>query len=161
MSPVRPAQEEFAGPLWTLGSTWYAPLADGRCIVTRAAGLAAALEPDGTLHDLDLPYTSFQASLHADGTQVVAIGASTTAAPTVVLVSPDGAHEVVHESASAQEDSTRLPAFRRRGSWLSSGEEHRGGPGGRKVFLRTGPRVRPTGCAAADAGRAGVTDVRR
>jgi len=98
MSPVRPAQEEFAGPLWTLGSTWYAPLADGRCIVTRAAGLAA-LEPDGTLHDLDLPYTSFQPSLHTDGTQVVAIGASTTAAPTVVLVFPDGDHEVVHESA--------------------------------------------------------------
>ena len=108
VTPVCPAQEELAGPLWTLGATWYALLADGRCVVSRDAGLAV-LELDGTLHNLDLPYTSFQPSLHTEGRQVVAIAASTTAAPTVILVSPDGTHQIIHESASLTVGPEWLP----------------------------------------------------
>ncbi len=108
VTPVCPVQEELGGPLWTLGSTWYVLLADNRCVVSRDAGLAT-VEQNGTLRDLDLPFASWQPSLHTDGTQVVAIGASATAAPAVVRLSADGTHEVVHESAALPVGPEWLP----------------------------------------------------
>lgn len=37
--PLCPREEDFADPMWMLGSRWYAPLADGRVLSVRTLGL--------------------------------------------------------------------------------------------------------------------------
>lgn len=99
VTPVMPAAEEFGGPLWSLGSSWYALLDGGRFVVSRREGLGT-IGPDGAAARLDVPFTVWQPSLDTDGTRVVGIGSSATSPPSVVLIAPDGMHEVVHVSAT-------------------------------------------------------------
>jgi dienelactone hydrolase len=99
VTPVMPAAEEFAGPLWSLGATWYAVLDDGRFVVTQQEGIGT-IASDGSAERLDVPFTIWRPSLNTDGKRVVGIGSSATAPPTVVLIAADGTHEVVHVSAT-------------------------------------------------------------
>ena len=71
-----PRPEEFAAPLWQLGMSPYAMLADGRLAVTYGTGEArlAVLDPDtGRLDDLDLPYQVYVFGLSAAGQTVATI----------------------------------------------------------------------------------------
>ncbi|HEX3812767.1 MAG TPA: prolyl oligopeptidase family serine peptidase [Mycobacteriales bacterium] len=89
--PLCPRDEEFGGPLWTLGSTWYGQLDDGRLVVLHRTDedRLALLEPaTGTLTDLDLPYTAF-GGLSTDGRTVASVAASPTSAPAVVRIDVD------------------------------------------------------------------------
>jgi dipeptidyl aminopeptidase/acylaminoacyl peptidase len=82
-----PRPEEFAAPLWQLGMSPYAMLADGRLAVTYGTGEArlAVLDPDtGRLDDLDLPYQVYVFGLSAAG-QAVATIAGGPAVPTTVI----------------------------------------------------------------------------
>lgn len=57
LSPLCPAEEDFAAPMWQLGVRWYAVLEDGRLLTVRTFGTAtlAILDPTtGELTDLDL-----------------------------------------------------------------------------------------------------------
>jgi dipeptidyl aminopeptidase/acylaminoacyl peptidase len=111
-TPLRAAEEEFAGPLWVLGMTWSCVLADGRIAVTHGDRLGV-LESDGTLRDLELPYTSWAPMLSTDRRRVVTVAASATATPCVVLVDPDGPAEVVHSAGAVPLAPEWLPEPRR------------------------------------------------
>ncbi|GAA2556457.1 MULTISPECIES: S9 family peptidase [Streptomyces] len=84
---VCPREEEFGGPLWKLGSRWFAPLDGGLIAVVHGRGAAAlgVLDPEtGEVVDAAGPWTEFTPSLAAHGERVVAVGAG-----------PRSAHEVV------------------------------------------------------------------
>jgi dipeptidyl aminopeptidase/acylaminoacyl peptidase len=74
-----PREEEFAEPLWQLGSYPYAVLDDGRIVVVHGQGQPrlGVLDPDtGQLVDFDLPYQVFGSGLSASGLSVVTIAGS-------------------------------------------------------------------------------------
>jgi dipeptidyl aminopeptidase/acylaminoacyl peptidase len=85
--------EEFGGPLWKIGSRWFAPLESGRIAVVHGRGATALgiLDPEtGEVVDAAGPWTEFSPALAAHGSRVVGIGAS-----------PRSAYEVVELDASS------------------------------------------------------------
>jgi len=109
-----PREEEFAGPLWQLGLSPYAVLADGRLAVTHGTGETrlAVLDPDsGRLTDLDLPYQVFASAVSASGQTITAIAAGPTVPTTVIAVDvPTGGDPQVRE-LSRSTDSLPDPAY--------------------------------------------------
>lgn len=86
-----PAEEEFAGPLWQLGATPYAPMADGSLVVLHGRGnlRLAVFDPgSGLLSDLDLPYDGWDPVLAGDGHAVVGIGYGPARPRSIVRVDP-------------------------------------------------------------------------
>jgi len=58
--PLHPAEQDFGGPMWLLGSRWYSKLDDGRLLTVRTFGgsTLGILDPaDGSLTDLPLADT--------------------------------------------------------------------------------------------------------
>ena len=118
VTPLHEAQEELAGPLWEIGECFYAPLSDGRSLVTHEGRLG--LLDGGAVKDLDLPYDSWS-MLSTDGTRMVGIGRSPVAAAAVVVVdSVTGGHEVVHVSGELPVGPQWLPVPTRE-TFASSG----------------------------------------
>jgi dipeptidyl aminopeptidase/acylaminoacyl peptidase len=109
-----PREEEFAGPLWQLGLSPYAVLADGRLAVTHGTGETrlAVLDPDtGRLTDLDLPYQVFASGVSASGQTIAAIAAGPAVPTTVIAVDvPAGGDTQVRE-LSRSTDSLPDPAY--------------------------------------------------
>lgn len=92
LQPLCPSQEEFGGPLWELGFTSYALLADGRLAVThgRAESSLSVLDPTtGILVSagIDLGFSGRLAGL---GNALVGVAGSSTTPESVVKVSIDG-----------------------------------------------------------------------
>src|SRR5215469_8140069 len=84
-----PAEEEFAGPLWTLGGRPFAVLGDGRLAVTHGRGVKrlGLLDPETfELADLDLPLSEFSAELSADGAAIVGLAGGPAQPESVVRV---------------------------------------------------------------------------
>ncbi|WSQ13180.1 prolyl oligopeptidase family serine peptidase [Streptomyces sp. NBC_01231] len=91
--PLCAREEEFGGPLWKLGSRWFAPLDSGLIAVVHGCGATTLgiLDPEtGELVDTAGPWTEFAPDLAAHGQGVVAVGAS-----------PRSAYEVVELDAGA------------------------------------------------------------
>lgn len=111
-----PAEEEFAGPLWTLGGMPYAMLADGRLAVLHGEGdqKLSLYDPDTLeLEALDLPYTDWQLSLSADGSTIVGIGASPAQPSSIVRISAaDGRASVLRRELDRVPPETYLPVPR-------------------------------------------------
>jgi dipeptidyl aminopeptidase/acylaminoacyl peptidase len=63
--------EELGGPLWVLGSRWFAPLGGGRHAVLRSDRLAVLDEHTGTVTDVDTDLTAWSADLAVHGEEVV------------------------------------------------------------------------------------------
>ena len=110
--PLCPRTEEFGHPLWQLGMTTYAVLADGRLVVRHGTDTLAlgVLDPaTGELTDLDLPYTLF-GSVDVDGDTVLTTAASPVEPPEVVAVDlPTGAVTVLRRSMAEPPDPAYLP----------------------------------------------------
>jgi dipeptidyl aminopeptidase/acylaminoacyl peptidase len=86
-TPLCPREEEFAGPLWKLGTRWFAPLDNGLIAVVHGRGstLLGVLDPEsGEVVDAAGPWTEFAGTLATHGTRVVAVGASPRTAYEVV-----------------------------------------------------------------------------
>ncbi|MEV8633178.1 prolyl oligopeptidase family serine peptidase [Streptosporangium sp. NPDC051023] len=84
-----PLQEECAGPLWQLGGSSYAPLADGRIALLHGRGdlRLGILDPEtGVLTDLETPYDGWHPSLSSDGHAVAAIAYGAAVPRSVVRV---------------------------------------------------------------------------
>lgn len=82
---------EIGSPQWVFGQSSYAFLSEGRTVFASARnglGFLAIRLADGSVVDLDVPYTSF-ASIQAEGDRVVFIGASAVTEPAVVSVTVD------------------------------------------------------------------------
>jgi dipeptidyl aminopeptidase/acylaminoacyl peptidase len=85
--PLCPREEEFAAPLWQLGTYPFAVLGDGRLAVSHGTGASrlGVLDPEtGQLTDFDLPYQAFSPWLSASG-QSVAMLAGGPATPLSVI----------------------------------------------------------------------------
>ena len=107
-----PADEEFAGPLWQLGTRPFALLGDGRLAVAHGAGPArlGILDPESfELKDLDTPFAEFAFDLSADGGSIAGIGGGPTTWPAVVRVDAATSQtEVLNDSAELP-DTAYLP----------------------------------------------------
>ncbi|MDQ1643039.1 MAG: hypothetical protein QOJ90_2390 [Actinomycetota bacterium] len=87
--PLCPREEEFAFPMWLLGFTSYAVLADGRLAVLHGTGTyqLGILDPSsGKLTDLDLPFSVWTPVLTLAENGVLAVAGSATEPLTVVRV---------------------------------------------------------------------------
>ncbi|MCH0543026.1 S9 family peptidase [Streptomyces sp. MUM 203J] len=80
-------EEEFGGPLWRVGLTWFTPLDSGLVAVVhgRGANALGILDPEtGELVDAAGPWTAWEATLAAHGSRVVGVAASPRSAYEVV-----------------------------------------------------------------------------
>ncbi|WP_236245917.1 prolyl oligopeptidase family serine peptidase [Streptomyces sp. CC210A] len=80
-------EEEFGGPLWRVGLTWFTPLDSGLVAVVHGRGATALgiLDPEtGELVDAAGPWTAWEATLAAHGSRVVGVAASPRSAYEVV-----------------------------------------------------------------------------
>jgi dipeptidyl aminopeptidase/acylaminoacyl peptidase len=108
---LAPREAEFAGPDWTLGQSSFTFLDDGTLVgVWHAAGRdhLGYLRPDGTLGELDAPFTAL-GSLAGTRGAVVAVAGSPTDEPAVVRVAvPDGGVEVLARSREVALDAAYI-----------------------------------------------------
>jgi dipeptidyl aminopeptidase/acylaminoacyl peptidase len=76
--PLCPREEEFGGPLWTIGQKWFEPLANGLIAVVHGKGATAlgVLDPEtGELVDAPGPWTEWAPTLSSDGSRVFGVAA--------------------------------------------------------------------------------------
>lgn len=90
-------EAEIGVPQWVLGFSRYAVLPDGRIVFARIRdgfdGVAVRLT-DGTVADLDLPFTFVQCLRAAEGSSIVLVAATPTAEDAVLRVSLGSESEV-------------------------------------------------------------------
>jgi dipeptidyl aminopeptidase/acylaminoacyl peptidase len=102
VEPVVQIEGEIGVPQWVFRQSRYACLDDGRVVFAYQRDgfdhLAVRL-PDGTVVDVDLPYTSL-AGVEALGDEVVFVGGSPTAEPAVIRLRLDGAVMAQHASSA-------------------------------------------------------------
>ncbi|WP_338702095.1 prolyl oligopeptidase family serine peptidase [Streptomyces sp. Q6] len=85
--PLCPREEEFGGPLWKIGLSWFKPLEAGLVAVVHGAGATSLgiLDPEtGEVVDTAGPWTEWSSTLAVHGTRVVGVAASPRTAPEVV-----------------------------------------------------------------------------
>ncbi|MGY0019730.1 prolyl oligopeptidase family serine peptidase [Streptomyces sp. cg35] len=90
--PLCPREEEFGGPLWKIGLSWFKPLEAGLVAVVHGVGATSlgVLDPEtGEVVDTAGPWTEWSSSLAVHGTRVVGVAAS-----------PRTGHEVVELDTS-------------------------------------------------------------
>ncbi|MER7760424.1 prolyl oligopeptidase family serine peptidase [Streptomyces sp. NPDC097619] len=97
--PLCPREEEFGGPLWKTGLSWFAPLPEGPVAVLHGRGETrlGILDPGtGDLVDAAGPWTSWQPTLAVSGTTVTGVAAGPRSGHEVVaLDTADGHARVV------------------------------------------------------------------
>jgi dipeptidyl aminopeptidase/acylaminoacyl peptidase len=146
-----PREEEFAAPLWQLGTYPFAVLDDGRLAVSHGTGASrlGVLDPQtGQLTDFDLPYQAFSPWLSASGQSVAAIAGGPAVPLSVVRVDipvagdqAAGEQAVVTElrrEAEALPDAAYLPVPR---------AERLAGPSGSVVHALVYPPANPAATA--------------
>ncbi|MFF5932885.1 prolyl oligopeptidase family serine peptidase [Streptomyces sp. NPDC012508] len=82
-----PRAEEFGGPLWKIGLSWFQPLENGLVAVIHGKGATSLgiLDPEsGELVDAAGPWTEWAATLAVHGSRVVGVAASPRSAYEVV-----------------------------------------------------------------------------
>jgi dipeptidyl aminopeptidase/acylaminoacyl peptidase len=108
-----PADEEFAGPLWQLGTRPFCLLADGRIAVVHgtASDRLGILDPESCeLTDLDIPLPHVAHDLSADGTMIAAIAGGPLAPATVIRVdAANGKTEILQRAEVQLPDEAYLP----------------------------------------------------
>jgi len=109
LEALAPTGEEFGHPQWVFGLATYAFLPGGRIACIHGRGplqRLGVLEADGTLTDLELPFTSFHPpQLRAAGERLACIAGSPTQARAVVLIDPAGGGvRVLRSSEEAELD---------------------------------------------------------
>jgi len=131
-------EADFAGPLWTLGTRWYAPLRDGRLLTVRTLGLdrLAVLDPTpGTLTDVDLgDLTGLQIASVREGSVALLGGGAHSAHGLRVLDLESGSIQLVRSSVDALPPAEYLPEARAMTF---------AGPGGREVHAFVYPPRNP------------------
>jgi dipeptidyl aminopeptidase/acylaminoacyl peptidase len=150
--PLCPREEEFAEPLWQLGSYPYAVLGDGRIAVVHGPGhpRLGVLDPGtGQLTDFDLPYQVFGSGLSASGRSLVTIAGGPAVPLSVIKAGIPAAGQrqqaaVVHELRRTLEsvpDTGYLPVPR---------EAQLTGPSGSVVHALVYPPANPAVRAPGD-----------
>jgi len=102
--PVSPADADTGGPLWTLGTRWYALVDGGRVVAVRTNGadeLVAIDLESGEATPLPCPATAGVSVEHASGSRVLVSGAGTDAPTGLWIVDADAPGEVVTVSGGS------------------------------------------------------------
>jgi dipeptidyl aminopeptidase/acylaminoacyl peptidase len=105
---LAPAEEEFGYPQWVFGMSSYAFLPGGRIACIHGRGpmqRLGILGPEGSVTDLELPFTSFYPPhLRAAGDRLACLAAGPTQATAVALIDPAGGVEVLRSSEDRELD---------------------------------------------------------
>jgi len=107
-----PREEEFAAPLWQLGTRPYEVLGDGRVAVVHGTGETrlGVLDPEtGRLTDLDLPYSVFVSGISASGQAVATIAGAPTIPMSVIEVDIPAAGQQTAEARELSRSADSLP----------------------------------------------------
>jgi dipeptidyl aminopeptidase/acylaminoacyl peptidase len=148
--PLCPREEEFAAPLWQLGTYPFAVLGDGRLAVSHGTGPSrlGVLDPEtGQLTDLDLPYQAFSPWLSASGQSVAATAGGPARPLSVVRVDVPPIGQGAGQGAGVSElrreaetlpDAAYLPVPR---------TEQLAGPSGSVVHALVYPPANPAAAA--------------
>jgi dipeptidyl aminopeptidase/acylaminoacyl peptidase len=110
--PLCPREEEFAAPLWQLGTYPYAVLGDGRLAVSHGTGPSrlGVLDPEtGQLTDLDLPYQAFSPWLSASGRSVATTAGGAATPLSVVRVDIPAAADQTAGVSELRREAETLP----------------------------------------------------
>lgn len=89
---VAPAHADTGGPLWVLGTRWYAPLADGRIVAVRTDGSddVVVIDPKVRISEsLGLELSANSAIEDVSGTRVLVSGSGATRPPGIWLIDVD------------------------------------------------------------------------
>lgn len=118
------AEEEHGGPMWVLGSRWFAPLGGrhaGKYVVLRK-GRPAVLDPDaGTLTDVDVDLPSWAPAIAARDGRIAGVGAGPKNTARVVTVDLDaGSVEALSVPTGELPPAEYLPAPEER--WFPGSE---------------------------------------
>ncbi|MFT4213588.1 MAG: prolyl oligopeptidase family serine peptidase [Microbacterium sp.] len=141
LRPVAPADADTGGPLWVLGTRWYAPLADGRVVAVRTNGAdeVVVIDTDGTVRPLGAAVRSRAVIEAVSGTRVLI----TCGAPGVTgvwLANVDGDVALVRGGGFGADEE-----------WLPTGRAvTAAGPHG-PVHAFDFPPTNPNVCGPADA----------
>jgi acetyl esterase/lipase len=125
---LAPCSEELGGPLWVIGSRWFAPLGGGRYAVLRSDRLAVLDEHAGTVTDVGTELTAWSADLATAGGAVVSSAGGPTRELAVVRLDltsgttttvSSGAHDtlpvpylpVPEHRVFTGEDGREIPAY--------------------------------------------------
>ena len=106
---LAPCAEELGGPLWMLGSRWFAPLGQGRHAILRSGRLAVLDERSGTVTDVDTDYQVWATDLFVRDGVVVSVAAGPTRGPTVVRLDPSTGDLREVSGADPRPDEQYLP----------------------------------------------------
>ncbi|GAA3377638.1 prolyl oligopeptidase family serine peptidase [Streptomyces sannanensis] len=144
-APLRPLEEEFAGPLWRIGQRWFTPLDSGLIAVVhgRGATTLGILDPEtGDLVDAPGPWTEWAPTVAVCGTRVTGVAASPrTAYEVVELDTRTGRTRVVGSAHDDPVDPVYYPEPQIR---IFTG------PGGREIHAHVYPPHNPDVIAPAD-----------
>nr|WP_172382653.1 prolyl oligopeptidase family serine peptidase [Streptomyces sp. MNP-20] len=140
-----PREEEFGGPLWQLGLSWFAPLDSGLIAVVHGTGATAlgVLDPEtGEVVDAAGPWTEWSASVAVSGSRVIGVAASPRSAYEVVeLDNRTGRARVIGAPHDDPVDPTYYPEPQIR-TFL--------GPDGREIHAHVYPPHHPGHLAPDD-----------
>jgi dipeptidyl aminopeptidase/acylaminoacyl peptidase len=92
VEPLTDLEAEIALPQWTLGGSRYAVLDDGRIVFAQERGgidRVSVRLPDGSVNDMDLPFTAVRSLRRAGADRVVMAASSPTAEASIVRIAPD------------------------------------------------------------------------
>ncbi|MFE9491934.1 prolyl oligopeptidase family serine peptidase [Streptomyces sp. NPDC006641] len=135
---LRPGEEEFAGPLWKIGLSWFRPLDNGLIATIHGRGTTTLgiLDPQtGELVDTPGPWTEWAETLAVHGSRVIGVAASPYSAFEVVeLDTATGRTRVI---GSPHEDAVD-PAYYPRPEQRTFT-----GPGGREIHAHVYPPRSP------------------
>ena len=115
VTPLHPRAEEFAGPLWQLGCSWYALLADGTIACqpgTDQARLTVLDPATSQLCEVPTGLTVWGPVLVSDGTRLASVAGSAVHGQGLVVVDPatgSTTRPPRGESAAAEVDQSLLP----------------------------------------------------
>ncbi|WP_353945720.1 prolyl oligopeptidase family serine peptidase [Streptomyces sp. HUAS MG91] len=155
-TPVRPAllstthglcprEEEFGGPLWKIGLSWFKPLAAGLIAVVHGVGATSLgiLDPaTGEVVDAAGPWTAWSSSLAVHGTRVIGVAASPrTGTEVVELDTSTGRTRVIGSAHTDPVDPAYYPEPQIRTF---------AGPDGRDIHAHIYPPHSPTHAAPDD-----------
>ncbi|WP_411094448.1 prolyl oligopeptidase family serine peptidase [Streptomyces sp. 021-3] len=136
--PLCPREEEFGGPLWRIGSRWFAPMENGLIAVVHGRGSTrlGILDPDaGEICDAAGPWTTWAACLDVRGSRVTGVAAGPLSAAEIVeLDTVTGRARVVAARHTDAVDPAYLP---------HPEERVFTGPGGREIHAVVLPPRHP------------------
>ncbi|MFD4775105.1 prolyl oligopeptidase family serine peptidase, partial [Streptomyces sp. NPDC058427] len=133
-----PRDEEFAGPLWKIGLSWFRPLDNGLIATLHGRGSTTlgVLDPEtGSLVDIAGPWTEWAGTLAVQGSRVIGIAASPHSAYEIVELDTSTGHTRI---IGAPHEDAVDPAY-----YPQPVERTFAGPGGREIHAQIYPPRSP------------------